>query len=304
VNEPLVSVILPTYNRRKYLDQAVQSVLVQTEPRWELIVADDGSTDDTRAWLATVNDPRVVTLPLAHSGHPGKTRNAALPRARGRYVAFLDSDDWWAPDKLAAQLDLLTRRPECRWSYTWYRSVDAAGIELPPVSLPARDGWILALLLAGDITIITPSVLAEAALLREAGAFDESLPVASHLDLWARLAARSPVALLAEPAVTRRTHADNYGRRFRDSLPDIERVWNHLLSHAQTGSDRNAVRRRRTRWLTESAARQRVAGETRLAWTSMRAALPSGLLSVAWWSEGLKLLFRSVIPQRAAASRR
>src|SRR5205085_25458 len=122
--------------------------------------------------------------------------------------------------------------------------------------------------------------------------------------LWARLAARSPVALLAEPAVTRRTHEDNYGRRFRDSLPEIEKVWKQLMSHARTGSDRSSVRRRRTRWLTESAARQRVEGRTALAWTSLRAALPSAAWSPGWWVEALKLLFRSLVPQRAAESTR
>src|SRR6185437_668849 len=91
---PLVSVILPTFNRLGYLQAAVDSVFNQTMRDWELIVADDGSDSETRAYLQSFAEkPRVRVLWLSHSGNPGAVRNAALQCARGEYVAFLDSDD-------------------------------------------------------------------------------------------------------------------------------------------------------------------------------------------------------------------
>src|SRR3954465_5067207 len=117
----MVSVLLPTFNRAHYLPDAVHSVLRQTETRWELIVADDGSTDETNAYLATLSDPRIRILRLDHVGHPGEVRNRALALCRAPWVAFLDSDDWWEPGKLATQLAALAAHPEHEWSFTSFR---------------------------------------------------------------------------------------------------------------------------------------------------------------------------------------
>src|ERR1700754_463468 len=89
---PAVSVVLPTYNRPDYLREAMASVFAQTLDDWELIVADDGSDEETKAYLRGIDDPRVTVLWLAHSGTPSMGRNAAIRQARGDYVAFLDSD--------------------------------------------------------------------------------------------------------------------------------------------------------------------------------------------------------------------
>src|SRR5690242_3143691 len=99
---PSVTVILPTYNRCGYAREAVASVLAQDFDDWELIIADDGSDRETRAFLDGLSDPRIVVILLPHSGRPSRVRNAAIARARGRYLAFLDSDDCWERTKLAA----------------------------------------------------------------------------------------------------------------------------------------------------------------------------------------------------------
>src|SRR6266487_2699709 len=103
--DPLVSVIIPTFNREAYLREAIESVFAQTYSNWELIVADDGSTDGTRAYLASVTDRRTHVIELEHCGTPARLRNTALARAQGTYVAFLDSDDLWAPEKLELQIN-------------------------------------------------------------------------------------------------------------------------------------------------------------------------------------------------------
>jgi glycosyltransferase involved in cell wall biosynthesis len=134
---PLVSVILPTYNRAAFLREAIDSVLAQTWQRWELIVVDDGSTDGTRPYLATLADPRIHVLELAHDGNRARLRNRGMTRARGEYLAFLDSDDFWIPTKLERQVtDLIARHR--RWGYAHYRHVDDAGASLP---IPRANEW-------------------------------------------------------------------------------------------------------------------------------------------------------------------
>src|SRR3974390_151623 len=145
---PKVSIVLPTFNRLKYLRLAVDSVFAQTFTDWELIVADDGSAADTAAYLAVLADPpRVTVLSLPHSGNPGTARNAACHAAQGEYIAFLDSDDVWMPQKLALQLASLQTHPERGWSDTAFALIDESGQLLSGGRArrwwPAADGWIL-----------------------------------------------------------------------------------------------------------------------------------------------------------------
>src|SRR4051812_24472999 len=114
----LVSIIIPTYNRAAYLGAAIASVRAQTFADWELIVVDDGSTDETAAMLDELSDPRIRVLRIGHSGSESITRNAGLRLAEGEWVAFLDSDDLWVPEKLERQLAQMVAQPACQWSYT------------------------------------------------------------------------------------------------------------------------------------------------------------------------------------------
>jgi len=107
----MVSVVIPTYNRGHVVLRALESVLAQTYRDLDVLVVDDGSTDDTAARLGAVTDPRVRYVPRPHGG-VSATRNAGVALARGDLVAFLDSDDAWKPDKLAREVDFLARHPE------------------------------------------------------------------------------------------------------------------------------------------------------------------------------------------------
>src|ERR1700722_1926163 len=124
---PAVSIILPTFDRLAFLPAAIASAFAQTFTDWELIVADDGSSADTRTYLKTLNDPpQVKVLWLSHSGKPAVVRNAALREARGEFVAFLDSDDIWLPKKLETQIASLRRHAQRKWSYTRFVLVGEA----------------------------------------------------------------------------------------------------------------------------------------------------------------------------------
>src|SRR5579863_9408144 len=123
---PTVSIVLPTFNRLHLLPASLDSVFAQTFTDWELIVADDGSDEATRDCLRRwAERPRVRVQWLEHSGRPAVARNAAIRSALGEYVAFLDSDDLWLPEKLARQLASLRNSAQCRWSYTRFTIGDS-----------------------------------------------------------------------------------------------------------------------------------------------------------------------------------
>jgi glycosyltransferase involved in cell wall biosynthesis len=209
---PAISVILPAFNRAPLLRSAIKSVFAQTLSDWELIVADDGSTGDAREYLASIRDPRVTVLWLRHSGNPAKVRNAALRQARGGLLAFLDSDDLWAPTKLERQRDALTADSTRKWCYVHTDCIDATGTRLDGVSQTfPGEGWIFERLLRDlRAQIAMPSIAADLELVRSIGGFDERLLFAEDLDLGLRLAMHSPVVAVSEPLCSIRIHADSY----------------------------------------------------------------------------------------------
>ncbi|MEO7454783.1 MAG: glycosyltransferase [Gemmatimonadaceae bacterium] len=216
---PAVSIVLPTHDRLAMLEEAVASVQAQTFADWELIVVDDGSTDGTGQWLESLNEPRLVVIRLARDGNISRVRNAGVARARGQWVALLDSDDRWHPQKLDRQLRLHADNPQLRWSYTGRRMVDAGGVPLPPSNFrrwQPHAGDILRPVLTLEANIAAPSVMVERALLLEAGSFDDGWPRAGDYELWLRLAERAPCGVVDEPLVDVRSHkGTTYG------LPDV-----------------------------------------------------------------------------------
>lgn len=209
---PTVSIILPTYNRLALLREAVDSVRAQTFGDWELIVADDGSDDGTAEYLHALaaEDPRIIVLQLPHTANLPRIRNAAIGRARGEWVAFLDSDDGWRADKLQAHLDAHRANPSARWSYSGRSIMDAAGQTLPDARFkPWRphSGHIARLLLTHEAMVAFPSVVVQRALLDEVGGMDEALVFSTDYDLELRLAARAECICIPEPLVRVRVHA-------------------------------------------------------------------------------------------------
>jgi glycosyltransferase involved in cell wall biosynthesis len=227
---PEVSIVLPTYNRLPLLRKAVASVIAQTFCDWELIVVDDGSTDATRDYLEAIGDARVRPVWLAHQRNLTSARSVGLRHARGEWMAFLDSDDLWLPEKLALQRQQLAAHPTCRWSYTGYLLVDANENPLPERSALLRrpiSGHILERLLSFELGASIVTVLAQRSLIEEIGGFDETIPVRSDYDFTLRLAARSEVCALPENLTWVREHAGRTTARLRtlDLYIDNERVF-------------------------------------------------------------------------------
>jgi glycosyltransferase involved in cell wall biosynthesis len=207
---PLVSVVIPTHNRWPMIAEAVQSVLTQTFGDFELIVVDDGSIDNTARLLSSC-DSRLQVLSQPHTG-VAAARNAGVARSRGKYIAFLDSDDLWSPAKLAIQADFMEHNPEmhiCQTEEIWIRR----GVRVNPKARhrkPSGDIFQRSL----ELCLVSPSaVMMTKELFYLAGGFDESFPVCEDYDLWLRIAVAHPVFLIESPLVTKRGgHVDQLSR--------------------------------------------------------------------------------------------
>jgi glycosyltransferase involved in cell wall biosynthesis len=174
--EPLVSIVIPTYNRLGYLREAVASVQGQTFERWELTVVDDGSTDGTGDYLSSLGDRRIRLERHEHCGNPARLRNVGVARSRGSHIAFLDSDDLWEPLKLQLQLAAMAESG-CRWSHAGFDMVDASGRPVPFIAggpWQPYSGDIVAPLLTTEAAVAISSLVVERGLVGEVGGFDES----------------------------------------------------------------------------------------------------------------------------------
>jgi glycosyltransferase involved in cell wall biosynthesis len=208
--QPLVSVIIPTFNRAAWLGEAIASVLAQTYQHLELLVVDDGSHDTTPEMMQAFG-PALTYIQQAHAG-VSAARNRGVAASRGALVAFLDSDDVWLPGKVAAQVALLQQQPHVHACYTdeiWIRY----GVRVNPKQIHRKhSGWLFEPSLPR--CIISPSsIMLRRTLWDQLGGFDEQLPACEDYDLWLRLTLCTPVVLVPERLIVKRGgHADQLSR--------------------------------------------------------------------------------------------
>jgi len=206
----LVSVIIPTFDRRSMVGYAVESVLKQSYTRYELIVVDDGSKDGSVERLQRYGS-RVTLLSQPHCG-VAAARNSGARWSGGRYLAFLDSDDLWHPSKLETQVDFMGRNPGvqiCQTEEIWVRN----GVRVNPKKRhhkPSGDIFRASL----ELCLVSPSaVMMTRELFMRLGGFDETFDVCEDYDLWLRIAVDTPVPLISEPLVVKRGgHGDQLSR--------------------------------------------------------------------------------------------
>jgi glycosyltransferase involved in cell wall biosynthesis len=200
--------VIPTRNRRRLLERALASALAQEDVEVEALVVDDASEDGTPAYLAGLGDRRVSVVRHDSPRGVAAARNAGVAGARAPWVAFLDDDDLWAPDKLAAQLRGVGANPGSGWSCAAAVDVDEELRIVEPQVDPPRDGpELLPRLLAVNVIPGGGSgVLVETALVRSVGGFDEELRILADWDLWIRLALRSPLTPVDRPLVAYQRH--------------------------------------------------------------------------------------------------
>lgn len=206
---PSVSVIIPTFNRGRFIGGAVRSVLAQTYGDLEVVVVDDGSTDDTRAVIESIADPR---LRYIHQGNQGRShaRNVALGVARGRYITFLDSDDLYLPGKVEIQVRYLEAHPGTGMVYTSAYCIDGEGNRLDHVYEATVSGKIYEdIAFFTPVTITLPTVMARREVFETVGGFDERMHRFEDTDMWRRIAKSYVIDAMPEPTCLLRTHDDN-----------------------------------------------------------------------------------------------
>jgi len=269
---PVVSVVLPTFNRLEYIPKAIDSVFAQTFTDWELIIADDGSTGEALTYLRRIAErPRVRLICFEHTGNPAFLRNAAISEALGEYVAFLDSDDLWVPVKLELQLASLRAHKSRRWGYTKFVLIDPSGEPTQWMrrtgGWPTPDGWILDRLAKVETLIALPSVIAARSLLREVGGFDETLLGSEDVDLWLRLAVESEVDALSEPLTLVHRHSQHFSTRGSEVFSYAAMATEKAMRAKGMGHLRTLFQRERgkiavqlARWYAGSGDRERAYG--------------------------------------------
>jgi glycosyltransferase involved in cell wall biosynthesis len=233
-----VSVVIPNYNCARYLPEAIDSVLKQTHQPCELIVVDDGSSDSSLE-VAARYSASVTLIPLAHTGRPGLVRNRGIELARGNFIAFIDADDVWLPEKLATQLGYLRTHPGTALVHSNLDVIDASGRYLRQIFVgrPGSQGLsdeypepCFAQLLNGDSSVWTSSVLIRRECLERVGGFAEDLTIGEDYYLWIRLAREFRVGYIKEPLARHRKHGGNTGTNHASLFPPHEvRLWNKIV---------------------------------------------------------------------------
>jgi glycosyltransferase involved in cell wall biosynthesis len=249
----MVSVIIPVYNRERYIAEALNSVLQQTEQPLEIIVVDDGSTDNTQQVVRTfLSDPRITLICQEHSGKPSIARNRGIKNARGKYLCFLDSDDILLPKSIATRLQILEHHKDvgvvCSDWLDFKGGLDSSSA-MP--SYIARSGFLnrvasehgerqlhdAVVLGPGFIYEIfytnivkTSTVIIRRELFDKAGGFDEALTIGEDCDLWLRLGTMTRFCYCLSPQCYARSHRLNITRDMLKNYREDARVIEKFLA--------------------------------------------------------------------------
>ncbi len=248
---PQVSVVIPTYNRTHVVGRAIRSVLHQTCQNFEIIVVDDGSTDATAELIALFHDPRLRYIRYDENRGGGAARNAGIEAARGDYVAFLDSDDEWLPEKLEKQVRLLeSSQPAVGAVYAGYVVIDEHG-QTTTTRMPKHRGVILDALFCGNRLGTASTVVVRRDCFRQVRPFDSTMVSCQDWDMWIRLAKYYQYDFIPEVLV--RYHLGATGRITKDWRAVAE---GHLrIAEKYLGNAEGFPRRQRARHFFELGSR-------------------------------------------------
>lgn len=304
--QPLISVIIPCYNASNYITSSIRSVLNQNWPRLEIVVVDDGSNDDS-VKVVSENFPFVKLIKQSNQG-VAAARNNGISQSNGEWIAFLDADDIWLPEKLNQQWTLLRANPEVRLSCTsWqmWQSLDQEpsaefvkqvnSMPMNQLSGSGPSGWIYPDLLAACV-VWTSTVLAHRSAFDEVGVFDTTLRIGEDYDLWMRISRVTQILRLPQPFALYRRHNESLTK----SVPSInwEAVviqsaldrWG-LSSPDGSKAENKKVCKHLARTWSDFAGANLITGQRKRAWF---AAIRS--IKTDWgWLNGWKVLFKTAI---------
>jgi len=220
---PRISVVIPAYNSRAYIPDAIDSVLGQTYRDFEIIIVDDGSSDAIGDLIGS-RYPDARCLQIEHGG-PSRARNTGIRNARGEFIAFLDADDIWLPTKLEKQMEYFERHPDVAMVFTENNYFDDSGTIDYSFKLDKR------ILMKGNVPaniflysgVATPTVIVRKTVLDEVGYFDEELSIAEDDNLWIRIASKHEIGLIDEILVKVRKNHVSLTRDIVDVIRGVEK---------------------------------------------------------------------------------
>ena len=220
-DRPLISVIIPTYNRLPLLKEAITSVQEQTYTNWELIIVDDGSTDGTVEFIQQITDPKIHLIAFSHTGHIGQLINEGVNNSIGEWLAFLDSDDLWLPQKLELQIHLLKKEKK-KWCYGSFEYIDENKkiIYKSTEKFPPLSGRILEEIIKGQAGIAICSLIVGKKIFEMVGGFSSNPEVRNDYELALRIALKEEIAFVPDIILKVRDHA---GRVYKSRTYPYER---------------------------------------------------------------------------------
>ena len=242
---PIVSVVIPTHDRRELLLRTIRSVLAQETLDFEVLVIDDGSTDGTAEAIRFQDDRRVTVLRNERPVGVAAARNMGAQAATGSWIALLDDDDLWSPQKLRRQLAAAEASGRS-WVYAGVVEIDGCGVQLGGEPPPSSEALMKSLTSRNLMPAGCSNVMIRAELFRAVGGFDIRLRHLADWDLWLRLAPSGPPACVSVPLVAYRIHAG------QATLDPKGMITEGRILEARHGTDLNSIRR----WLAWSHLRR------------------------------------------------
>ncbi len=226
-----ISIITPVYNGARTIQATITSVLAQTFSDFELIIVDDGSTDNTLEILSQYRDPRIQILSASHGG-AAASRNRGLKQASGDYIAFLDADDLWTPDKLAAQFNALQTHPEAAVAYSWTDYIDEAGSWKRVGRHTVVNGDAYGAMLLYNFLENGSNPLIRRDAINTVGGFDESLTGGQDWDFYLRLAAGYQFVNVPKVQIFYRLQSNSISANITRQEQQVVKVLNQAFSQA------------------------------------------------------------------------
>lgn len=250
---PPVSVVVTTYNYAAYLPQAIDSVLAQQYDEYEVIVVDDGSTDDTADVVRRYLGHPQVRYVRRPNGGQASAKNLGVRLAVGEYVAFLDADDVWRPDKLRKQIPLFASRPDVGIVFARCVRIDKTGVPRGEPGLPLHRGWVTRQLFIENFIPFSSSVVRRECFTR-VGMFDERLAMAIDYDLWLKVSLRYQVDYCDEILVLYRTGHGHMSENVEKRLECASFVARRFMHEHREAIDRRTRREDRAYSLRNQGA--------------------------------------------------
>jgi len=227
----MVSVVIPSYNSMSFLPETLNSVLNQTFTDFEVLIINDGSTDNIVDWVAEIKDPRVRLISQANQGL-SQARNAGILNSRGLYIAFLDADDLWEPTKLEKQVAAFKDNPYLGLVHTYVSMVDANNNYLYIIGSRHEKGNILRRVIEQNPVISGSSSMVHRDCFEKVGLFDKDLKSAEDWHMWSRIAVSYPMMVIEEPLVRYRQHptsmSKDWQRMSRELNSAIEKIFEYV----------------------------------------------------------------------------